>query len=254
MGFVGFAHSPPLEHIEPTGNGHQFKYTRPQSTDLSSRPSTASGIPPPPSSSEHSEEASVSSSKHKRVVEHAEFVLEEIGTESEYNSETEVVLPDKLEEASSEKAAEERLEADTNIIGTFKKLTCDSGSDSDDEQARRYRQKKKRWSAGIFKRTHSQSVEGDSDIDDSEALDDHDVGASARRLRRRVRGPGDRSSLVFEDQHVVEVEEPDEEGVPRRPPSLASDIGEWSLEDFPFWDLQSAMEVESYYSRPSSRG
>jgi hypothetical protein len=254
MGFTTFAHSPPLEQTEPMDDSHRFKHRRLQSDEPSSRPSTSSGAREV--SREGSRERPAETRRKVTVLqlEEAAFILEEIGTESEYNSETEILRPDVTEDECSEKAAEERQEADAHIIGPFQALHCRDNSDSEDERKRRYIEKRKRWSAGMLKRSHSKSVGSDSDMDDAEALDAHDVGVSARRLRRRVRGPGDRTSLIFEDitdNHIVEVDEDDGCNA-ESPPSLPSDTEEFSPRDFPFWVLKDPMEIDSLSSRPSS--
>jgi hypothetical protein len=257
-GYPIFTQSPPFEFIEPTGQGYQFRYTRNQGQDLSSRPSTASGAGPE-TTSVNSDVQPVSpicaDVVQPRAVEYADFELEEIASDSGIHSESEILHPDMVEEVNSEHAAEERLEADTHISGTFAKLNCGPDSESESEQSRRYRKKKKRWSAGVFKRTHSQSVGSDSDIEDAEAMDAHDVGSSARRLRRRVRGPGDRSSLIFEDipgQQIMEVEEPEEAGASKRPPSISSDDEGFTLDAMPFWVLKDPMVIDSASSDCSS--
>ncbi|KAF2195517.1 hypothetical protein K469DRAFT_14112 [Zopfia rhizophila CBS 207.26] len=252
MGLSMLAQSPPLEFIEPIGLGPQFNFTRPQSSDqLSSRPSSTSSraSATTPQDSEDDNESEDESDKEierpARRVKKAEFVLEELESDPEYDSETEVVRPDHYEYASSDKDGE-RLE-ENGFIDQFKGLHCKTGSSDEEEQERRYRRKKKRWSAGIFKRSHSQSVEGDSDYSDNDPLDD--VDSSARRLRRRVRGPGDRSSLIFEDKgfsnanNIVEVEEPEDGGHSKGPPSIPSDDG-FTLDELPFWVVEDPMDMD----------
>lgn len=68
----------------------------------------------------------------------------------------------------------------------------------DREKQRSKNQKRSRSSAGTYERTINHSNEGQ----DIQAYDDplDDLDNTARRLRRRVRGPGERSSpLVFQD-------------------------------------------------------
>ena len=122
------------------------------------------------------------------------------------------------------------------------------GSSDEEERERIYRRKKKRWSAGIFKRSHSKSIEGDSSYSDNDPEDD--VDSTARRLRRRVRGPTDRrASLVFEDRgfsnsnNIAEVEEPEEGWIlhSKGPPSIPSDDA-FTLDELPFWEVE---ETES---------
>ncbi|CAI6241983.1 unnamed protein product [Periconia digitata] len=56
--------------------------------------------------------------------------------------------------------------------------------------------------AGMNKRDLNQSIESDSSYSDNDPLDD--IDPTARRLRRRVRGPGDhRASMVFEDRGLA---------------------------------------------------
>lgn len=262
MGLSVLAQSPPAEHIQPTGEGHQFFYTRSQQIrDLSSRPSSASGVPsqisPADSILEEGPCKEVPTIQPRKV-EHADFVLEELADgDGSYDSQTEVIRPDHTEEATSEAAIDGRTEVESGIVNELRRLWRAKDSDEEEERPRNYPKKKKRWSAGLYKRSHSQSMGSDTDNDDSEALDAHDMGSSARRLRRRVRGPGDRSSLIFEDiprTHIVEVEEPDE---------LSLDMSEAApqmgghesapLEALPFWVLEDPMVIDSDDDRPVSR-
>lgn len=73
---------------------------------------------------------------------------------------------------------------------------------------------------------------------------------SARRLRRRVRGPR-RESLIFVDRgvsntnNILEVEEP-EEGIvlhSKGPPSIPSDDG-FTLDELPFWTAHDNIDIE----------
>lgn len=257
MGFSHFAHTPPLEYIEPTGQGHQFKFTRPQSLDLSSRPSSVSGraYATTHQESEYDTESDEESEEEEirpvRRTDQAYFILEEYESDPGYDSDIEVVLPDHCEDAKSEKSAS-RLDK-SEVYERMKELYLEqdtSDSERDERELRRYRQKKKRWSKGVFKRSHSQSVEGDSSYSDNDPLDDNNP--TARRLRRRVRGPSDRrGSLHFQDpgyantNNIIEVEEPDERGImhSRGPPSIPSDDA-FTLDELPFWKGAESMELE----------
>lgn len=258
------AQSPPLEFIQPVGRGHQFHFTRPQSQDpSSSRPSSNSGraFPASPQSSEDESETDEESEEEMkrpiRKVERADFVLEELDdSDPGYDSDIEVLRPHSYEDAKSDRGGSI---VGSLLAGHFEKLQCEESSSSEDEQQLRYRRKKKRWSAGIYngyKRSHTQSIEGDSSYSDNDPQDDPDV--NARRLRRKLRMPGDRSSLIFEDKghantnNIIEVEEPDDFdgfGVPhsKGPPSIPSDDG-FTLDELPFYNgfsvLKDEMDVE----------
>lgn len=262
MGIFKLVSTPPLEFIEPTGQGHQFKFTRPQSCEPSSRPSTASGqgtgtTPRETEDEEDSEEESEQESEEEsepeperpmRRTDTAHFILEELDSDPGYDSDIEVLLPDHYEDAKSDNGTK------AEVFARLKELQLDEDSSDEDEREerqRRYRQKKKRWSAGVFKRSHSQSVEGDSSYSDNDPLDD--VDPNARRLRRRVRGPCDRrGSLIFEDRgfsntnNIAEVDEPDEgRRIPfsQGPPSIPSDDA-FTLDELPFWKGGDLMDLE----------
>lgn len=179
-----------------------------------------------------------------RRAEKAHFVLEELNSDPGYDCDIEVLYPDHFEDAKSDRSGTK-----SEVFARLKELQLEEDS-SDEEQERRYRHKKKRWSAGVFKRTHSQSVEGDSSYSDNDPLDD--VDPTARRLRRRVRGPCDRrGSLIFEDRgfsntnNIAEVEEPDEGRVvhSKGPPSIPSDDA-FTLDELPFWTGGDLMDLE----------
>jgi hypothetical protein len=244
------AQTPPLEFIEPIGHGHQFRFTRPQSLNLSSRPSSISGRVQPTTPQDSEEEyASDEDSEEEelrpvRRADRAYFVLEELESDPGYDSDIEVVHPDHFEDAKSETGSKGK----NDVYERLRKLDLEQESSDEEEQERRYRQKKKRWSAGVFKRSHSQSVEGDSSYSDNDLLDD--INPQARRLRRRVRGPCDRrGSLIFKDpgysntNNILEVDEPVEGVVPhtRGPPSIPSDDA-FTLDEMPFWKHGEVMD------------
>lgn len=254
MGMSHFAQTPPLEYIEPTGQGHHFRFTRPQSLNLSSRPSSISGRAhaTTPQESEDEDESEGESEEEeirpRRRAERAYFVLEELDSDPGYDCDIEVLRPDHCEDAKSDRSVS-RL-GNSEVYERLKELHLEQESSEDEEQERRYRQKKKRWSAGVFKRSHSQSVEGDSSYSDNDPLDD--VNPKARRLRRRVRGPSDRrGSLIFKDpgysntNNILEVDEPVEGMIAhtRGPPSIPSDDA-FTLDELPFWRGGDSMEFE----------
>ncbi|KAF2134453.1 hypothetical protein P153DRAFT_279234 [Dothidotthia symphoricarpi CBS 119687] len=272
MSALKFTHTPPLEFIEPTGQGHHFKFTRPQSFEPSSRLSTDSGRvyattlqdsddddediieieidDDDEDEIEIDDESEQDSDQEEetpmRRVEEADFILEELDSDSDCDCNIEVVQPDYFEDAKSEKSGK-KLE----VINKLKELILEETSSDEEARERIYRQKKKRWSAGVFKRTHSQSVEGDSSYSDNDPMDD--VDPNARRLRRRVRGTFERrGSLTFEDRgfsntnNILEVEEPEEGTVmhSKGPPSILSDDA-FTLDELPFWrGSEDSMDVE----------
>ncbi|KAF1954399.1 hypothetical protein CC80DRAFT_417755, partial [Byssothecium circinans] len=228
MSFPLFAQTPPLEFIEPIGQGPQFHFTRPQSRGASTDSGRGCATTPGDSEDDDDDDESDEESTHEEVqlfrrVDEADitFVLEELDSDTSYDSDIEVVRPDNFEDAKSDRS-DSRPEGN-GFIEKFKDFTW-QGSSDEEEQQRRYR-RKRRWSAGVFRRSHSQSVEGNSSYSDNDPLDD--VESTARRLRRRVRGPGDRASLVFEDRgfpnanNIVEVEELEDDS--------------FTLDELPFW-------------------
>ncbi|KAI4931449.1 hypothetical protein J4E85_004042 [Alternaria conjuncta] len=251
-----FIQTPPLEYIEPTGHDYHFSFTRPQSCPASSRLSSESDRAYPATTLEGSEYETDSEedcesdqeSEHEeeipmRRVEKAQFVLEELDSDPGYDCDVEVVRPDHCEDARSERSGTKAA-----IFARMNELQLEEDTSEDEERERIYLKKKKRWSAGIFKRSHSQSVEGDSSYSDDDPLDDRDQ--NARRLRRRVRGPR-RGSLIFEDRgfsntnNIAEVEEPDEGRVlhSKGPPSIPSDDA-FTLDELPFWGGHNMMDME----------
>jgi hypothetical protein len=265
MGVPKFAHTPPLE-LTPIGQG-QFKFTRAQSLGPSSRPSSISGRAyagttpqeteyeglsddsedPDSDNSDDSDDSSEASDDEDETFvcrpETPEFELEELDSDQSDDDGIEVVQPDNFEDAKSERSFVTARDED-GVMNKFRDLqVSEESADELELEKLRYLRKKKRWSAGVFKRTHAQSVEGDSSYSDDDPLDDNDP--TARRLRRKVRGsvPHDRrGSLMFEDKgfpntnNIEEVEEP-EEGVivhTKGPPSIPSDDA-FTLDELPFW-------------------
>ncbi|KAF2445621.1 hypothetical protein P171DRAFT_269218 [Karstenula rhodostoma CBS 690.94] len=274
-GMVHKAQSPPLEFIKPIGQGPQFHFTRPQSRDASSRPSTASvacATTPQDSedddASDEDDDASDEESTYEDVLpfrraeeEDISFILEYLDSEPSYDSDIEVVRPDQFEDAKSDRS-KSRLD-DNGITDEINDMHLAEDSSEDEELRQRMDwKKKKRWNSRMYKskRTYSMSVEGDSSYSDNDPCDD--VDESARRLRRRVRGPGDRTSLIFVDggfpniNNIAEVEEPEEGGIVVKkvqgPPSIPSDDAftlddAFGFDELPFCHVEEWMEVESIY-------
>lgn len=116
-------------------------------------------------------------------------------------TEAEIIRPDTYEDADSVAAGgdlnqgrdpQNLTQHHECIIEGFRKLGCHSEDDEIIvEKETRVSSKDKRWSAGVFKRSHSQSIGSDLDDEHGEPLDGHELVCSVRRLRRRIRGPHD---------------------------------------------------------------
>lgn len=122
-----------------------------------------------------------------------------------YITDVDVVYPEELEEISDSNTDDDRNTAtdvsDAEATGLTRKLSrlrCGNDEEVDFEQRRRRRHLEKRNGTRNYKRSHSQTMKSETDITDAEALDDHDIESSQRRLRRRVRGPQE-NGVVFED-------------------------------------------------------
>jgi len=193
------------------------------------------------------EAADIRTSTRYIVVEQADFRVEEyleagLGDQPHLQ----VIRPDAYEDAESDRGSHRSSQRDAAIVEGIGRLSCGEDSDSEgaEELRRRRARRSKRWS-GLIKRSHSKSVEGESDSSGSEDLDAHDVGLTARRLRRRTRGPDKRTSLIFDDPppNIVEVEEPEDDDMQGR--SRPPDIATSPLEMMPFWTLADPMEIDS---------
>ena len=132
--------------------------------------------------------------KERRITVDDTFEIEELEEgDAGYAADVDVVYPDELEEADSDSEGKdgnsESDESDTEITQNFSRLGCQDGDEARFERIRREKAARKRTRSHTFKRSHSQSVKGDVEVMDSDAMGDHDLRAGARRLRRRVRGP-----------------------------------------------------------------
>lgn len=129
-----------------------------------------------------------------------------------YITDIDIVYPGELEEANSSdcdsagSSTSSDLDSDSDsnaaVTRRLSRLRCgDENAEANFEKDRRLRRLSKRnMGLRLPKRTHSQSVEGDttSDVTDLEAMDDQDRADSQRRLRRRVKGPRE-AEIAFED-------------------------------------------------------
>lgn len=204
---------PPISHIPPIT---VVPSTGVSSTGVSDGSSEAEDSD---SDSDEISDDSEESEQKGQKSESARFVLDELDNDPGYEVGLEVVRPDHCEDAESDRSSTKE-----EIFARMNELQLKDSSD-DEERERIYLKKKKRWSAGIFMRSHS----------DNGSLDDLDQ--NSRRLRRRIRGPR-RGSLIFEDRGV---EEPDKR---KGPPSIPSNDG-FTPDELPFWREQNMIDVQS---------
>lgn len=116
--------------------------------------------------------------------------------------EVEVMSPAELEEAEeyildiesdidgADSALESDSDSDSGISEQFSKLNCDEQQEEKEmTEARLQRRLSKRSSLRVYKRPHSQSANGDTNITDTDDEDERSGDASIRRLRRRMLSP-----------------------------------------------------------------
>jgi hypothetical protein len=152
-----------------------------------------------------------------------------------------------------------RTEIDQTLMYQFPRLDCSDSSASDasdssdleaddefEEQLlkRRAERRRRRMTAGsIGKRTITESIGSDSDMEDHRSqipffLDPSQAGSSARRLRRRV---GNRTSLLFHDPPMPRIDQMEE------PPTSGDEfLDDDALKELPYYKLDYiTMEVDS---------
>ncbi|CAN9327635.1 unnamed protein product [Alternaria alternata] len=170
-------------------------------------------------------------------------------------------------------------QATAEVLAQFNRSTPQEDSSDEEERERIYLKKKKRWSAGIFKRSHSQSQSAEVDnsyadihdllcdlcslpffqcihgipqvqhvaartfYNDPNNVPIYDLDQNARRLRRRIRGPR-KGSIVFEDRSVEELDEGTKVPHWKGPPSITND-DYFTLDELPFWKEQNMIDVKS---------
>lgn len=198
---------------------------------------------------EHQPQASVDrDGQEKSHNENDNISIEELAEgEIENAIEADILRPDMYEDAESVQANEGSdsgydMQENTQqggIVERFRTLHC--GNEEDELAAEEGReQRRKRRSAGIFKRSHSQIIGNDTD---EEPPDAHGLERSARRLRRRVRGPGHDVSL--EGGPVTEVEcEEVEDVVPLKKAPNESDMEDYSTETASTEATEDAMDID----------
>lgn len=215
------------------------------SSGFDGSPSRHRSTPEIDSFSETSERRS--SSRRMRRDDDNEWVIEEIADDdSQYWNRSGILRPDACEDADSERAISPFRNEETEMFRKFEDLHHDDEEAKMDD-LRRWKDKKKRWSYKS-KRTFSESCGSDKDDEDTKTLDFNDVGASARRVKRKTSGINERTSLIFDDpppEHITEVDEPDDELLLDPPPPYAEIDVDWSgLRHMPFYDVADPMRLD----------
>ncbi|KAL2259391.1 hypothetical protein VTK26DRAFT_6952 [Humicola hyalothermophila] len=262
--------APPLSAGPTAVNGPDFGYSRairpeqlsprtasssasssPSSSDSESDGSDASS-PMPLASQEQPSEAAPHAEHVRagRIVTHSELVVEELSNFGDSDDERlNVILPCAIEYAESEGSGSPSRNSagiDPRMMYNLGNLNCSDDSDETDideyeeflMKRRAERRLKRMTSGSIGKRTISESIGSDTDLEDLKPyLNTDEVGSSARRLRRRI---GDRRSLQFQDPPPPRIDELDE-------PDSSEDeivIGELLARELPYYEYVS-MEVDS---------
>lgn len=187
---------------EATATGKHAPHTPPYTPyrakrrfERSDSPASISSIQPAETTSPAKKIARRSAEDHVRV---EELVEGDLG----YATDLDVVYPEELEEKTSstnedESSNDEGDESETGISQRFQELGCHDSDEAEFEKKRREKHLRHRTNSRLFKRSHSQIIKSDSEVSDIEAMADHDLNSSARRLRRRV---GEASGIeVFEE-------------------------------------------------------
>lgn len=211
------------------------------------------GPPPSVSSGGRSGSAPHAPQRTGRIVTRAEFVVEELSDFGDSDGERlGVIRPCAIEYAESDRSRSRSRNApdiDQRIMYNLGNLNCGDDSDETDFDEHEYheflvrrraeKRRKRMTSGSIGKRTISESIGSDTDLEDLKPfLNADEIGSSARRLRRRI---GDRHSLQFQDPppppRIDELDEPD---------SSESEIlvGESLARELPYYEYVS-MEVDS---------
>lgn len=160
-----------------------------------------------PASSIHPAETSSPAKKVlKRTQSDSIIVVELPDNDFDQLIDAEVISPAELEEVedllsdTQYDSDDSASDSDSGISSQFQKLGCDDlEEESEMTKKRKERRLSKRTGSRLFKRLYSQSASNDMDITDSDAANEPDGNASARRLRRRTHGPSD-EPIGLEDE------------------------------------------------------
>ena len=255
MAMYGMNFSPPFDDdfTSPSRNTTPERLAVPRSL---SRPSTSSGLDASPSgnrSTPEIESLSETSERHlsrtRQQREGSDLVVEQLPDDDPYYMNHSGILhPDGFEDADSEGTASTNND-ETEVVKQLRDLHCnDEGLKM--KGHRRWQDRKKRWSQKSVgsKRTLSESYGSDVDDEDTKSLDFNEVGSSARRVKRRISGTHDRTSLIFDDPptgHITEVDEPDEDVVYVDPPPPYSPVDWNTLRVLPFYTVPDPMRLDT---------
>ncbi|KAK4237567.1 hypothetical protein C8A03DRAFT_15897 [Achaetomium macrosporum] len=265
--------APPLSTGQTAVNGPSFSHSRairpeqlsPRTTSSSSASAASSSdsedsegsIAVGPSASpipERRPEPAPPAPETNRIVTETDLIVEELSDFGDSDDERlGVIRPCAIEYAESDRSSSRsrtRPEVDQKMVYSLGNLNCSDDSDESDLSEheyeaflikRRAEMRRKRMSSGsIGKRTISESIGSDTDLEDIRSfLGVEEAGSSARRLRRRV-GDRNRHSLQFQDPPPPRIDELDE------PPSSEDEIfvGESLARELPYYEYVS-MEVDS---------
>jgi hypothetical protein len=130
-----------------------------------------------------------------------EVVVQEL-TEGDvgYAADSETVYPHELEEVESSsdtdspsesEGGDDESDSGDGIADQLSRLECEDDAEVEFEKKRREKHVRRRTNSRVFKRPHSLTINPEMEVVDSDAMGDHDLPESARRLRRRVRGPAE---------------------------------------------------------------
>ncbi|OIW26527.1 hypothetical protein CONLIGDRAFT_683501 [Coniochaeta ligniaria NRRL 30616] len=190
-----------------------------------------------------------------RISHNATFVVEEMGNFEDGDEERLCALrPDYFEYPESDRSRSRSRnppEIDQTVMYKFRNLDCSDESDapdlSDDDdyqkfliRSRQERRRKRMSSGSIGKRSITESIGSDTDMEDLKVqfLDASQAGSSARRLRRKL---GNRQSLQFQDPPLPRIDQADE-------PETSDDefLDDDALKELPYYTLDYiTMEIDS---------
>ncbi|GAB7346662.1 hypothetical protein MBLNU459_g1791t1 [Dothideomycetes sp. NU459] len=204
------------------------------------------------------------------------ITIEELSEKEDlgYASDIEVVHPDELEEPDSASetsdtpGSDDKRDSDSAIVSSLRRLRCrdDAGGRGPRRQQQQQQPPTDSSDTSSLKRTHSETMGTDTEVESVDGLDDQDRKSSARRLRRRVRGPADpASSFVFEDLHAAPLSDIGEQTGNGNDNDDDDDDDDEALFDspqassqppsLPYWVLEDPMDIDSSsQSRPASAG